>query len=195
MTSEDKTCMEKPAQKEADPENRRVIVTFAVLLGLTITIGGLLDLLYAGVPLNFALPLVNVKATLSVVLYYVVVLFASIYIGITGLKELFVEKRFSVEFLMAVAALGALYLHAFFEAATVLFLYSIAEYLEGYIEDRARRTVEKLSKFMPDRARIVADGEEKTVGVNEVEPNMILLVRPGERIPLDGNVVDGFLPC
>ncbi len=66
------------------------------------------------------------------------VLFASAYIGIVGLQELFVEKRFSVEFLMAVAALGALYLNARFEAATVLFLYSIAEYFEGYIEDRAR---------------------------------------------------------
>ncbi len=120
------------------------------------------------------------------------VLFASIYIGVVGLKELFVEKRFSVEFLMAVAALGALYLHAFFEAATVLFLYSIAEYLEGYIEDRARRTVEKLSKFMPDHARILVNGAEKTVGVNEVEPNMTLLVRPGERIPLDGNITEGF---
>ena len=85
-----------------------------------------------------------------------------------------------------------MYLHALFEAATVLFLYSIAEYFEGYIEDRARRTVEKLSKFMPDQARIIADGVEKTVKVNEVEPNMTLLVRPGERIPLDGNVVEGF---
>ena len=109
-----------------------------------------------------------------------------------GFRELLVEKRFSVEFLMAVAALGALYLNARFEAATVLFLYSIAEYFEGYIEDRARRTVEKLSKFMPDQARIVMDGTEKTVNVNEVEPNMTLLVRPGERIPLDGNVVEGF---
>ena len=83
-------------------------------------------------------------------------------------------------------------MHALFEAATVLFLYSIAEYFEGYIEDRARRTVEKLSKFMPDKARIITDGTEKTVNVNEVEPNMTLIVRPGERIPLDGNVVEGF---
>ncbi len=125
-------------------------------------------------------------------MYYASVLFASTYIGIMGFRELIVEKRFSVEFLMAAAALGALYLNAQFEAVMVLFLYSIAEYFEGYIEDRARRTVEKLSKFMPDQARIVADGTEKTVNVNEVKPNMTLLVRPGERIPLDGNVVDGL---
>jgi Cd2+/Zn2+-exporting ATPase len=192
MTFEDKTCVEKQEQKEEPREGKRVIVTFAVLLGLTITIGGLLDLIFKGVPLNFTIPFVNVKASLSIILYYVVVLFASIYIGVVGLKELFLGKRFSVEFLMAVAALGALYLHAFFEAATVLFLYSIAEYMEGYIEDRARRTVEKLSKFMPDRARILSDGAEKTVSVNEVQLNQILLVRPGERIPLDGNVTEGF---
>ncbi|HMK94054.1 MAG TPA: cation-translocating P-type ATPase [Candidatus Limnocylindrales bacterium] len=192
MTNEDKTCLEKPQQKEGQLENKQVMIALAALLGLTITVGGLLDYFFSGVPLNFSIPFVNVRASVSIVLYYVVVLFASIYIGIVGLKELIEEKRFSVEFLMAIAALGALYLHAFFEAATVLFLYSIAEYLEGYIENRARRTVEKLSKLMPDRARIVTDGTEKTVNVNEVQPNMILLVRPGERIPLDGNVVEGF---
>ena len=93
---------------------------------------------------------------------------------------------------MAVAALGALYLHALFEAATVLFLYLIAEYFEGYIEDRARRTVEKLSKFLPEKARIIRNEKEETVNVNEVEPKMVILVRPGERIPLDGNVIEGF---
>ena len=101
-------------------------------------------------------------------MYYVSVLFASVYIGVMGLEELFVEKRFSVEFLMAVAALGALYLNARFEAATVLFLYSIAEYFEGYIEDRARRTVEKLSKFMPDQARILAMGQKKLLGLTKL---------------------------
>ena len=71
---------------------------------------------------------------------------------------------------MAVAALGALYLHAFFEAATVLFLYSIAEYFEGYIEDRARRTVEKLSKFMPDKARIVRREKKKPLASTKSSP-------------------------
>src|SRR5271157_3845311 len=172
MTSdEDKICLEKPKQKEAEEhENKRVLISFAILLGLTVLIGGLLDYLFAGVPLGFNIPIIKVPATLSTILYYASVLSASAYIGIMGLRELFVEKRFSVEFLMAAAAIGALYLNARFEAATVLFLYSIAEYFEGYIEDRARRTVEKLSKFMPDQARIVSDGAEKTVNVSQVEP-------------------------
>jgi Cd2+/Zn2+-exporting ATPase len=188
-----KTCVEKPERKAiVERENNRVMIFFAVLLGLSVAIGGLLDYFFSGALLGFTIPVINVQATLSAILYYVSVLFASIYIGITALRELLVEKRFSVEFLMAAAALGALYLNARFEAATVLFLYSIAEYFEGYIEDRARRTVEKLSKFMPDQATVIMDRAEKNVNVNEVEPNMILVVRPGERIPLDGNVAEGF---
>jgi Cd2+/Zn2+-exporting ATPase len=191
-TEEEKNCLEKPVQKPEEHENKNVFIFFAILLGVTVLIGSLLNFFFAGVPLNFIIPIINVRATVSTILYYAAVLFASTYIGIMGIRELIVEKRFSVEFLMAAAALGALYLNAQFEAVMVLFLYSIAEYFEGYIEDRARRTVEKLSKFMPDQARIVADGTEKTVNVNEVKPNMTLLVRPGERIPLDGNVVDGL---
>jgi Cd2+/Zn2+-exporting ATPase len=196
MTSdESKTCVEKPEEKgNEEHENKQVMISIALLLGITIVISFILDFFFHGVPLGFTTTILNVTVSpaLSEVLYYVIVLIAAAYIGITGLRELVVEKRFSVEFLMAVAALGALYLHALFEAATVLFLYSIAEYFEGYIEDRARRTVEKLSKFMPDKARIIQNGAEKIVKVNEVEPNMALLVRAGERIPLDGNVVEGF---
>jgi len=190
---ESMSCEEKPEQKEvAESRNKRLMILLAALLGLTIVIGGLLDLLAQGVPLGFTIPILNVSATLSAIIYYISVIAAAVYIGIIGLKELIVEKRFSVEFLMAVAALGALYLGFLFEAATVLFLYALAEYFEGYIADRARRTVEKLSRFMPDKARVIINGSEKNVSVNEVQPNMLLLVKPGERIPLDGNVVEGF---
>jgi Cd2+/Zn2+-exporting ATPase len=187
------SCEEKPERKEAgESGNKRTMVLLAVALGLTIVVAGLLDLLVQGVSLGFAIPFLNVTATVAVIIYYVSVLAAAVYIGIVGLKELILEKRFSVEFLMAVAALGALYLGFLFEAATVLFLYSLAEYFEGYIEDRARRTVEKLSWFMPNKARVLIDGSEKDLDVKDVNVNMTLLVKPGERVPLDGNVIEGF---
>ena len=190
---ESMSCEEKPEQKEAEESgNKRAMILLAAALGLTIIIAGLLDLLVEGVSLGFTMPFLNVTATVSVIIYYVSVLTAAVYIGVIGLKELVREKRFSVEFLMAVAALGALYLGFLFEAATVLFLYSLAEYFEGYIADRARRTVEKLSRFMPDKARVLMDGSEESVSVNDVQVNMTVLVKPGERIPLDGNVVEGF---
>src|SRR4030042_1986615 len=195
---ESMSCEEKPEQKEAEESrNKKLMILLAASLGLTIVIGGLLDLIVKGVPLGFVVPYLNVE-TLSGIIYIASLIPVALYIGIVGLKELIIEKRFSVEFLMAIAALGTVYLTSvseetyLFEGATVLLLYCIAEYFEGYIEDRARRTVEKLSKFMPDKARVIINGSEKSVSINDVQVNMTVLVKPGERIPLDGNVVEGF---
>src|SRR3990170_2992943 len=185
------SCKEKPEVKVGEEHRgKRVLILLIASLGLAMIVGGLLDLLAGGVPLGFVVPFLNIDK-LSGVVYCAFVLGAAVYIGFVGLKELVVERRFSVEFLMAVAAVGAVYLGFFFEAATVLFLYSLAEYFEGYIQDRARRTVEKLSSFMPDKARVIVDGSEALVNVGEVEVGVVLLVKPGERVPLDGNVVEG----
>jgi len=165
---------------------------FASVLAVTMILSTLLERFVAGAPLGFTLPLVNDSATVSQLLYQVVVISIAIYVGYVGLKELLVEKRFSVEFLMAVAAFGAAYLGYLFEAATVLMLYSLAEHFEHYIEDRARKTVEKLSMYMPEIAHVIENGAEKTVSVKEVNVGDTILVKPGERIPLDGIVKEGF---
>jgi Zn2+/Cd2+-exporting ATPase len=191
-SEEEKSCKEKSSAAQEEHEDTRVMVVLAITLGLTILVAGMLDLFAKGVPLGFSLPVLNESATISKIVYYVAVVVAAAYIGYLGLRDLFVERRFSVEFLMAVAALGAVYLGYLFEGAMVLLLYCIAEYFEGYIQERARRTVEKLSKFMPDKARILVDGQENTVNVSEVTEGTLILVKPGERIPLDGNVVEGF---
>jgi Cd2+/Zn2+-exporting ATPase len=107
------------------------------------------------------------------------------------LRDLLVERRFSVEFLMAVAAVGAVYLEYLFEGLTVLMLFSLAEYFEGYIEDRARKTAERLSAYMPDKARIIENGSELLREVGRILPGMVMLIKPGERIPLDGFVTEG----
>ena len=193
MASEEaKSCEEKPPQTEVEYEAKRVWVILATALGLAIILAAVLDLLAGGVPLGFVIPVFNEAATVSNLVYRLVVMAVAIYIGYIGILELVVERRFSVEFLMAVAALGAVYLGFLFEGAMVLLLYCVAEYLEGYIEERARRTVEKLSSFMPDQARVVVNGQEKTVNVTEASEGTVILVKPGERIPLDGNVVEGF---
>jgi Cd2+/Zn2+-exporting ATPase len=188
----EKSCQEKPEQTSVEgKDNRRILILLAASLGLTMVIGAVLYEFFEGLPFGFTVPYVNL-ASFADGLFVVVVIAAAVYIGVIGLRELVVERRFSVEFLMAVAALGAVYLRFFFEAATVLFLYSLAEYFEGYIQNRARRTVEKLSSFMPDRARVrAADGSETNMNVGDVQAGMTILVKPGERVPLDGNVVEG----
>src|SRR4030042_6052929 len=174
------SCDEKDELEEFEEgENKKAWIILAVILGLTIIIAGLLDLFAQGIPLGFVLPILNEAATLSSITYHVSVISAGVYIGFIGLRELLFERRFSVEFLMAVAGLGAVYLDFLFEAASVLFLYSLAEYFEGYIEDRARKTIEKLSRFMPDKATIILDGGEKTAEGKEIQPSMTMIVKPG----------------
>jgi Cd2+/Zn2+-exporting ATPase len=187
----EKSCQEKSESEELKgEENKRVLILLAASLGLTMIVGTILYAFFEGLPFGFTVPYVNL-ASFADGLFFVVVLVAAIYIGIIGLRDLVVERRFSVEFLMAIAGLGAVYLRLFFEAATVLFLYLLAEYFEGYIQDRARRTVEKLSSFMPEKARLLVDDVETSVSVSEVQSGMTIRVKPGERIPLDGNVVEG----
>ena len=174
-----------------EEEGKEIWIFIAIGLGLIIFLSILLDRLFEGVPLGFIIPVLNEPATVTSILYHISIFVVGIYVGYMGLKELIVERRFSVEFLMSVAALGALYLDFLFEGATVLFLYSLSEYFEDYIEDRARKTVEKLSKYMPDQARVIENRSEKTVHVKDVKPGTTILVKPGERIPLDGIVIDG----
>ena len=179
------------AESEFEAEERRPWLHLGLVLVVTVVLSELLDRLAGGVSLGFTLPLTGEPATFSSLLYRVVVLVIALYVGYVGLKELLIERRFSVEFLMAVAALGATYLGYLFEAATVLLLYSFAEHFEHYIEDRARKTVETLSTYMPENARVVENGSEKTVNVNQVKVGDVIMVRPGERIPLDGVVKEG----
>jgi len=178
-------------ENESENHEARPWLYLVLSLVITIALSTLLERLAGGVPLWLNLPLINESATVSKLLYQVVVLVIAIYVGFIGLKELIIERRFSVEFLMSVAALGAAYLGFLFEAATVLLLYSLAEHFEHYIEDKARKTVEKLSTYMPENARILEGNKEKTINVNAVKIGNTIVVRPGERIPLDGVVKEG----
>jgi cation transport ATPase len=127
--------------KELFDEHKRgrIWIQLAMVLGLTIVIAGALDLLFQGVPLGFTIPLLNESASISRIMYHSSVTVVGIYIGFIGLKELIFEKRFSMEFLMSAAALGAAYLDFLFEGATVLFLYSLSEYLKTTFKTEPER--------------------------------------------------------
>jgi Cd2+/Zn2+-exporting ATPase len=179
-------------EKFDEEETKKPWVLLAAALGLVIVLSTLLGLTVNGGLLGFNLPFSTEPATVSTLLYYLAIISVAVYVGFMGLKELVVERRFSVEFLMATAALGATYLGYLFEAATVLFFYTLAEHFEGYIEDKARKTVEKLSSRMPNEARVLDDkNSENTVNVEEVKIGQTILIRPGETIPLDGLILDG----
>ena len=167
-------------------------IYLAVTVAATTVISTMLSWFLQGIQLGFVVPILSRPASVSTLLYLLAIFGSGGYIGYVGLRELLYEKRFSVEFLMAAAAIGAALIDYLFEAAMVLLFYSLAEYFEDHIEDRARRTVEQLSSYIPDVARRLEGTAEREVHILEILPGETILVKPGERIPLDGRVVDGI---
>ncbi|MFB6192389.1 MAG: heavy metal translocating P-type ATPase, partial [Haloarculaceae archaeon] len=96
-----------------------------------------------------------------------------------------------IDLLMGTAIIAATGIGYFVEAATLAVLFSIAELLEDYAMDRARDSLRELIELSPDEATVERDGEEVTVPAGEVEVGEVVVVRPGDKIPLDGTVVDG----
>lgn len=99
--------------------------------------------------------------------------------------------RFDIDFLMVVAALGAAVLGEWPEGAFLLFLFSLGHALEHYATDKARRAIKALGEITPKTARVQRDGAETEIAVEKLQRGDVVIVRPGERIPIDGEVVDG----
>jgi len=107
------------------------------------------------------------------------------------------NRSLDIDLLMSIAILGALTASLafgealYFEAATLAVLFSVAELLERYSMDRARDSLEELMDLSPVEATVRRDGTETVVPVESVDVGERVVVRPGEKIPLDGDVVDG----
>lgn len=98
---------------------------------------------------------------------------------------------FSIEMLMTIASVGAIFIGATEEAATVVFLFLVGELLEGFAAGRARASIQELTKLVPDTARIERNGRLEEVPADSLKIGMIVTVRPGDRIPADGEIVKG----
>ena len=96
-----------------------------------------------------------------------------------------------IDLLMGTAIISATGVGLYVEAGTLAVLYSIAELLETYSMDKTRDSLRELVALSPEEATVVRDGEETTVPVEEVEVGDTVVVRPGEKIPVDGVVVEG----
>ena len=99
--------------------------------------------------------------------------------------------RFDIDLLMLVAASGAAALGEWAEGAFLLVLFALAHALEHYALDRARHAIRALGELAPRVARVMRDGREHEVPVEQVMAGAVVLVRPAERIPVDGTVLKG----
>ena len=101
------------------------------------------------------------------------------------------RRRINIGTLMAIAAAGAVILGEVGEAASLAFLFSISEALEAFALARARRSLRALLSIVPDTATVLRDGTERQVGVSELAPGDVMLIRAGERVPTDGVIRTG----
>lgn len=120
---------------------------------------------------------------------YILSMIAGGYFVVLGAVRGLVKQRFlNIDFLVTIAAIGALYINQLSEAAAVIFFFSLAEFFEEFGIERSRRAVEALIKKSP-RTATLKNGE--TVPIEQVKINDLFIVRPGDLVPLDGKVSTG----
>lgn len=157
-------------------ENRELL--FSLFAGLLLLIGWLGGLLLGFPPL------------LSTTFYIAAYIFGGWDISQHAWHALR-EKHFDTDLLMVMAAIGAAFLGEFAEGALLLFLFSLGHALEERALDRARRAVSALADLAPKTALVRRNGKEQELPVESLQLEDIVIVRPGVRIPVDGNILDG----
>jgi Cd2+/Zn2+-exporting ATPase len=108
-------------------------------------------------------------------------------------KAIKAARSFSLDmnFLMAVAVFGAVLIGKWGEGAAVVVLFALSLALESYSASRTRKAIRSLMTLAPDEAHVIREGREAVVPAHSVVPGEEIVIRPGERVPLDGQVIDG----
>ncbi|MCA9895984.1 MAG: cation-translocating P-type ATPase, partial [Anaerolineae bacterium] len=129
--------------------------------------------------------------TLADVLYTIGMLIALFPVAKNGLMTLVVNRQVNINLLMTIAAFGAVIIGEFLEGATVIFLFSVGEALEGYTADRARQSIRGLMSLKPATATRIRAEAETVVPVEQLAVGDRILIKPGEAIAMDGRVLEG----
>lgn len=141
--------------------------------------------------LLFAVIFKDINNTLSFSLF----LFSYILVGgdvvLKALKNISKGKVFDENFLMVIATIGAFLIGEYPEAASVMIFYKIGEAFQDRAIDKSKKSIQALMNIKPEYANILIDGKEVKVSPELVNPGTIIMVKPGERIPLDGKIIKG----
>ncbi|WP_407268510.1 heavy metal translocating P-type ATPase [Radiobacillus sp. PE A8.2] len=130
------------------------------------------------------------ESTQSILLYGASMLLAGYTLFIKGLKNLF-QFQFDMNVLMTVAVIGAAAIGEWGEGAVVVILFAVSEALESYSMDKARQSIRSLMDIAPKEALIRRGNEEMMVAVEDIQVDDIMIVKPGQKLAMDGVVVKG----
>lgn len=133
---------------------------------------------------------IGLPETWAKVLYGAAVIIGGIFPAKKGLSSL-KHGRLTINTLLVVGAIGAIYLGLWEEASLLVVIFSLGEVLESYAVDKARGSIQALISLAPQEATVLRNGKELRVPIEQVNIDEIVLVRPGEKVSVDGVVVSG----
>ncbi|MDR0514156.1 MAG: hypothetical protein LBG81_03220, partial [Coriobacteriaceae bacterium] len=128
---------------------------------------------------------------LFVMLASAIAIIAGLVIVLPETLESLKARSIDINVLMVVAIIGAVYVRAYEEAAAVLFLFSVGEYLEGRAMRKSNDAIKDLAKLAPDTALVVREGKTLEVPTDQVAKGETIVVKPGMSAPLDGIITKG----
>ncbi|WMC93537.1 heavy metal translocating P-type ATPase [Kineothrix sp. MB12-C1] len=133
----------------------------------------------------------NLSGTVELVLFLIAYFVMGGNIVKAAVKNIGHGQIFDENFLMTIATVGAFLIGEYPEAVAVMLFYQVGEWFQSYAVGRSRKSIAELMDIRPDYANVLRDGEEREVSPDEVAIGEHIVVKPGERIPLDGTVVKG----
>ncbi len=172
------SCEAVASGKPMPPPWRNLRVVTSALSGLLLAFG-------------FFGSMLGLSPLLETSLYLLAVIIGGWYFIREGIETLLEERQIGIEILMAVAAVTAGLLGQWAEAAMLVFLYSISEAAEGYTEERTRNAIRALMDLAPKTALVLRDNKEIVIPAEELLVGDIFIVRPGEAVATDGEIIEG----
>lgn len=133
----------------------------------------------------------NYRGAINYILLFLAYLLSGYEVVFSAFRNLFKGRLLDENFLMTVATFGAVAIGEYPEAVGVMLFYGIGEYLEGKAVGKSRKNIESLMDIRPDTANLIVDGNVVVVDPFDVEIGQTVLVKVGEKVPLDGRIVKG----
>ncbi len=131
------------------------------------------------------------SSTASIVLFLAAYIIAGYSVLWEAVRNIIHGQVFDENFLMSLATIGALFLRQWDEAVGVMLFYLVGTLFEDLAVDKSRKSIADLMNIRPDYATLLMDGVEETVDPYDVNIGDIILIKPGEKVPLDGVVTEG----
>ncbi len=138
--------------------------------------------------------ILNIKAPLNY-LTIIIMIVLTVLSGYNIFKNALIDLRYliiNINLLVTIAVIGALIIGEFFEGAAVTYLFYLGNYLEIISLNKTKKELKKLIDLKPLTARLLINNEEIIKDIKEIKLNDLIRIKPGEKVPVDGNIIKGY---